>query len=290
MPKPTLILACAILIAASPGATLSAWGTLGHQLAAAGAVADLPPDLGAWFAGREDTLKAHASDPDHWKRHDALEGPRHFLDCEAYGGAAGVPVDEDAARARLGPDLFQKEGQVPWAILARVERLTRTFAEGDAATVAFEAAILSHYVADLSVPLHTTANHDGGTTGQQGVHHRWETQLLERIVDQEDWRPAVRAAGLGRAPETAPWDWLQEGFNRVPQVLADDLAATRAGQEPPDAFGTAYWQVFQRLEGPVVKEQLTLAAHRTAQMILLAWTRAGRPSVPAGLSAGPRQP
>jgi hypothetical protein len=39
--------------------------------------------------------------------------------------------------------------------------------------------------------------------------------------------------------------------------------------------------VFQRLEEPVVKEQLTLAAQRTAEMVALAWTRAGMPPAPA---------
>ena len=280
MPKPTLILALAILVGAAPGVTLRGWGTLGHQMAATGALADLPPGLAAWFAGHADTVRDHANDPDQWKHHDPLEGPKHFLDCEAYGGAGSVPVDMDAARARVGADLFEKEGQVPWAILARVERLTRTFAKGDPDQVAFEAAIVSHYVADLSVPLHTTSNHDGGETGQHGVHRRWESTLLEHLVDLEDWRPEARPAVLGREPETAPWAWLREGFDLVPRILADDLAAERAGQEVAEPLGSVYWKVFQRLEGPVLKEQLTLAANRTAQMILLAWTRAGKPEAP----------
>ena len=280
MSKRTLLLACAILAAASPGVTLSAWGNLGHQMAATGSLADLPPDLGAWFEGREGALKDHANDPDDWKHHDPLEGPKHFLDCEAYGGAASVPVDEDAAKARVGADLFQKEGQVPWTILARVDSLSRTFATGDADQVAFEAAILSHYVADLSVPLHTTSNHDGAETGQHGIHRRWESTLLQRIVNQEDWLPEVRAAVPTAEPAKAPWAWLQEGYSLVPQVLADDSAAERAGQEVADGLGTVYWKVFQRLEGPIVKEQLTLAANRTAQMILWAWTRAGKPAAP----------
>jgi len=42
----------------------------------------------------------------------------------------------------------------------------------------------------------------------------------------------------------------------------------------------SYWTAFRQLQEPHVKEQLTLAAQRTAEMILFAWIRAGKPQVP----------
>ena len=286
MPKRTLTIALSVLFASSAGVPMAAWGVLGHQLAATAAVQDLPPELAAWFAGQEGTMRDHANDPDRWKEHDHQEGPRHYLDCEPYGGAAQVPIDLGAARAQIGSDLFDKNGKVPWTIQEHVQLLAQTFASGDAGKVAFEASILSHYAADISVPLHTSSNHDGQNTGQRGVHRRWETSLLERIVDEESWTPEVRPAVLGPDSLTAPWAWLQEGFNLVPRVLADDLAAEQASsQDLRGSMGPTYWKVFQRLEEPVVKEQLTLAANRTAQMILLAWTQAGSPAAPSVLAA-----
>jgi len=279
MPKTRLKLAVAILTAAIPGLPLSAWGVLGHQMAATAALQDLPPGLAHWFEGREDVLRDHANDPDHWKQHDPLEGPRHYLDAEAYGGADQVPLDEGEARTQLGAKAFEQNGQVPWAIQAQVARLAGRFAAGEPGEVAFEAAILSHYCADLSVPLHTTAHHDGRDPSQKGVHRRWESTLLERIVDEEGWGPDLRPARLGPEPAAAPWAWLREGFDLVPKVLDDDLEATRTGSRDP-ALDRAYWRAFQRLEGPLVKDQLSLAANRTAQMILLAWTQAGMPAAP----------
>jgi len=279
MRKPSQPLALAILLAALPALPLPAWGVVGHQLAATGSVQDLPPEVAAWFEGRENVLHDHANDPDHWKQRDPLEGPRHYLDCEIYGGAADVPVSADEARARVGAEAFQKNGQVPWAIQAQVARLAGRFAAGEPGEVAFEAAILSHYCADLSVPLHTTAHHDGRDPSQKGVHRRWESTLLERIVDEEGWGPDLRPARLGPEPAAAPWAWLREGFDLVPKVLDDDLEATRTGSRDP-ALDRAYWRAFQRLEGPLVKDQLSLAANRTAQMILLAWTQAGMPAAP----------
>jgi len=277
MSKPALFLAAVLLV--PPWApALGAWGSLGHEWVAATALADLPPGVAAWFAGREAEVPGHANDPDHWKRMDPLEHPRHYLYCEPYGGPDRVPQDRAGAAARLGPG-FQANGQVPWTILDRVRRLAGAFAAGDSARAAVEAAWLSHYVGDLHVPMHTTVNHNGERTGQGGVHHRWEMGLLDRLA-AGGWRPPVRPAELA---EAAPWAWLQESFRLVPGVLAGDQAA-RQGQagpaDDPDP-GPGYWRIYLRLQGDQVKDQLTLAAQRTARMILLAWTQAGAPSAPA---------
>lgn len=280
--RPALFLLATALLA--PQA--SAWGVLGHRLVAQASLKDLPPGPAAWFAGLEATLPDHASDPDQWKERDPQERPHHYLNCEPYGGPSLVPLDETAARAQLGPDLFTRSGSVPWTILDRVQRLTRAFQAGDAPGAALEASILSHYVGDISVPLHTTLNHDGDLTGQHGVHHRWESDLLKRIEDNEGWVPEMRPATLGPAPQAAPWAWLRESFNLVPGLLADDMTAEQANAKT-ESMSQAYWQVFLQLQGPHVKEQCSLAAQRTAQMILLAWTQAGSPPAPAARRSRP---
>lgn len=276
MLKPILLLAIATLLA--PAA--SAWGVEGHRLAASGALLDLPPDLAPWFRGQEASLPDHASDPDHWKERDPLERPWHHLDCEPYGGAAKVPFLEATAQDLLGPDLFRASGQVTWIILDRVRRLTAAFKAGAPTQVALEASFLSHFVADLSVPLHTTTNHDGHLTDQKGIHKRWEDDLLERLVAREGWSPEVQPAQLNVDPARAPWLWLQESFSLVPGVLADDRAALQeATQAQDESLGHRYWQAFLQSQGPHVKEQLNLAAKHTAEMILFAWTNAGRPAL-----------
>lgn len=271
-----LVLTASLLLAAAP---LPAWGVLGHQLVATAALKDLDPILAPWFAGQEKTMADHASDPDHWKSEDPFERPRHFLECEPYGGPARVPLDQGAARAMLGDDLFQDSGQVPWVILDRVQRLRQTFAAGDPGQVALAASILSHYVGDLCVPLHTTVNRHGKVTGQRGVHKRWQIGLVEQIESREPWLPEIRPAALGPDPQAAPWAWLKDSYSLVAGLLADDLAARKA--EPDGGIGPEYWQAFSQSQEPHVKEQLTLAAQRTAQMIQLAWTEAGSPPSPA---------
>src|SRR5664279_2667745 len=92
-PEPSLNSAClrglpvVLLLAAAP---LWSWGDKGHRVVSALALRSLPTGPRAWFAGREDEVADHASDPDHWKQ-DRKEGPRHFLDMEPYGDPDRLP-------------------------------------------------------------------------------------------------------------------------------------------------------------------------------------------------------
>ena len=271
------ILPCLLALSLCAPFPLSAWGRKGHEIVASLACRDLPANLAAWFRGQEATLREHCNDPDEWKLGDPHEGPRHFLDSDAYGGPGGVPRDRREAQARLG-DAFEKNGEVPWVIQGRVDRLVQAFQSGDPARVAWESAILCHYVGDLSVPLHTCANYNGQATGQRGVHHRWEGGLVERLGS---WDPEARTATLPHQARYAPWEWLKQSNALVPSLLRDDLAASRPGPREPqwDALTSAYWTEFKRLQGPVVKEQLEWGGQHTAEMILLAWHLAGKPAL-----------
>ena len=256
---------------------LAAWGRKGHEIVASLALRDLPGALSPWFQGQEDTLRDHCNDPDEWRRRDPQEAPRHFLDSEAYGGPGSVPRDLQEAKALLGADAFERDGQVPWVIQEHVRRLTLAFESGDPARTALESAILCHYVGDLNVPLHTTANYNGQLTGQTGVHARWETGLVERLGS---WDPEPRPATSAADAWFAPFQWLPQSNALVAPLLQDDAASTQPGLAGPqwNARVSPYWTEFKRRQGPCVKEQLERAGQRTAQMILLAWTRAGMPA------------
>ncbi|WP_257304756.1 S1/P1 nuclease [Geothrix campi] len=272
MKTPLLLL----LLAALP---LSAWGDKGHRITCALALEGLPSGPRAWYAGREAEVEDHASDPDHW-RQDRKEGPRHFLDMEPYGGPDHLPRTVEQAQAQLGGD-FYRQGVVPWIIQDRWRDLVDAFRSGDAARVAAATSILSHYVADAHVPLHTTENHDGQATNQRGVHSRWESGLVERYVQRE----ALKALPAEADPHImeSPWDWLRAAHALVPQLLEDDRAADRT--TPMGSQGKqrtpAYWMIFWAKQGPVVKGQLQLAGRHLGDAILTAWMAAGRPSVPA---------
>jgi len=257
---------------------LWSWGDKGHRAVSTLALRSLPPEPGAWFAGREAHVCDHASDPDHWKQ-DRKEGPRHYVDLEAYGGPERLPRGLDEARAAVGGD-FYRHGVVPWIIQDRWRDLVDAFRAGDPARVAFTTAILGHYVADAHVPLHTTDNHDGQHTNQRGIHSRWESGLVERHLVAEDL--TVLPAQPDKGFFYRPWDWVKASHALVPQLLEDDRNADRTS--PMGSRGktrtTAYWMLFRAKQGPIVKQQLQLAGQHLGDAIFNAWIAAGRPTAP----------
>lgn len=262
-----------LLLAALP---LTAWGDRGHRIASGLALSALPQPVRAWYAGQEEVVLDHASDPDHW-RADRKEGPRHFLDVESYGGLDALPRTTEEARTRLGGD-FTRSGTVPWIVQDRWLDLVEAFRAGDGPAVVMATAILGHYIADLHVPLHTTSNHDGQATNQKGVHRRWESGLVERFLQAPDIEP-LPAATAPDWPES-PWNWLRATHALVPQLLEDDRAADRTtplnGRE--SSRTQAYWMIFWARQGPTVKRQLQLSGKHLGDTILMAWIVAGRPA------------
>jgi hypothetical protein len=274
MRNSTLFLLLLLLMAAP----LSAWGDKGHRVVSVLALRSLPTEPRAWFAGREDEVADHASDPDHWKQ-DRKEGPRHFLDMEPYGDPERLPRTLEEAQTRVGGDYYRL-GVVTWIIQDQWRDLVDAFRAGDPAKVAVATAILGHYIADAHVPLHTTVNHDGQLTGQRGVHSRWESDLVGRYVAVEDL--TVLPARPDAAFLDRPWDWIQTAHALVPQLLEDDQEADRS--TPMGSRGKqrtqAYWMIFWAKQGPSVKQQLQLAGEHLGDAILNAWIAAGKPSVP----------
>ena len=257
---------------------LLAWGEKGHRAATSLAVKGLPPELAAWYAGREVRLREAAPEPDAWKAHDRKEGPRHYLDVELYGKPGDIPREAAVALAHVGGATFQKAGTVPWVVQDGYRQLVAAFRAGDAAKVADQSAWLGHYVADLHVPLHTTTNHDGQLTGQRGVHARWESGLVERYLDEA---ALVAAPAAPEDPAKAPWQWLEESFALIPQLLADDQEASRGEAREQPTRSVGYWRNFWALQGPVVERRVIQSGQRMAGLWLSAWIEAGRPKAPA---------
>ena len=282
--KPRMI-AFITLLLCGPG-LLHAWGDKAHRIINGTMLKTLPPELKAYYAGREDYLRDHASDPDTWRAHDRKEGPRHYVDSEIYGGADKVPLDIEQAIQQVGSKAFIKNGQLTWVIQDRWKDLVEAFQSGDRDKISFATAILGHYVGDAHVPLHSTRNHDGQETGQKGVHSRWETGLVERYVVEANLN--VRPAKVDPDVMRAPWKWLRDSYALVPKVLASDKEADRTTPNDRldrldhlDRRGTrrkgAYWPIFWAEQGEIVKQRLEQSAEALGDLVLSAWMRADKP-------------
>jgi len=257
---------------------LHAWGDKGHRIVNGTMLKTLPPEVKAWYTGKEDYLRDHASDPDLWRSHDRKESPRHFVDTEIYGGADKVPLDVTEAIRQVGSEAFLKNGQLTWVIQDRWKDLVEAFQSGDRDKIAFATAILGHYVGDAHVPLHSTRNHDGQETGQRGIHVRWESGLVERYVVEADLK--VRPAKVDPEAMTAPWKWLRASYVLAPKVLASDQEADRT--TPTSLRGTrregAYWSIFWAEQRETVTRRLEQSTEALGDLVLSAWVRAGKPS------------
>src|SRR6187401_1263072 len=127
-----VIVVVAVAVAAERPA---AWGFEAHRLIADRAVDLLPAEIRPFFVKHRAFISEHAIDPDLWRTAGWIEEPpQHFLDMDAYGPAPfdAIPHDKDAAIAKFGKDMVQKNGLLPWRVDEMYSKLVRAFADAKA--------------------------------------------------------------------------------------------------------------------------------------------------------------
>jgi hypothetical protein len=171
--------------------TAWAWHDEGHYYAAVAAVKSMPQDVPAFFREGSASVGHGALDPDIFKNRDLAqlnhcEAPEHFLDLEMLEGRDLPPLRYDYIKMCIELDVDPiRAGTLPYSIAEWTQRLTVAFAEyrNDpdnphvrAKCLAF-AGILSHYSADLHMPLHTSIHWDGRAVDGEpyvrtGIHNK----------------------------------------------------------------------------------------------------------------------
>lgn len=281
--RASAVLALGLLACGAPRAL--AWGFTAHRLVNAKAVETLPPPLRGLFERNLDELRAHSVDPDLWRAAgQESEGPAHYLDIDAFGAYPfpDVPAVEAEHLRRHGPQAAEK-GRLPWRTAEQYAALVAAFRSRDTAAVLRQAAILGHYVGDAHVPLHAAVNYDGQETGQQGVHGRWESELVERFERQIEPRVHPAEAHPVGDPASFVLGVLREGYPRSLQVLASDLAVRGsrdlARTPEDDRYDDGYYSRLYEREGERLAECLSASAAATGSLWLQAWVEAGRPEL-----------
>ena len=138
------------------------------------------------MARNTDSLEYYSTVPDTKlkKLYGEAEKRRHYIDLEYFGPHpidALVP-DIHQMQRRFPRRLLMRAGTLPWTIEDVSTQLQAAWESGDCHRVLVLSGYLSHYVGDLSQPLHTTKFFDGEMPGRS--------------------RDA-RAAGAGRRPVDA---------------------------------------------------------------------------------------
>lgn len=288
-----------LCLAAPP---LQAWGTKGHEIINGAAVGALPAKSGlkAFFQANQEWLAKRSNDADHDKKNDsqrrekseALEGPRHFLDLDAYGTPpfADLPEDYDAAALKFGKNKIDGQGTLPWRIEEIFDRLVQALQKENGDAILKNAAWLGHYVGDAHVPFHAALNYDGQLSGQKGVHAWFEERVVDSFVTTADIRPAPadRSSSLLR-PRALAFGWLREGYALLDPILKAD--ADHGGKS--DKGAARDLAGFGKTATPLAIAQLSKAATRLAGLWHAAYQKAGSPdlaglciSEPAAAAAG----
>lgn len=228
------------------------------------------------------------------------EGIRHYLDVDAYlepgqNCNSVFPMDWDHALDRFGLDSLNSHGIGPWHAHKTYRKLVFAHMERDTAMILRYSIDLAHYLADLHVPLHTTANYNGQFSNQSGIHALWETQLPEAFQHDYALQPQKNLLECTYIADVSSHIWSRtlESYAASPLVFECEMelrsqweggaidayierGRTRQLMRTPE-FAAAYHKA---LDGQV-EERMFKSIHSVSACWYSAWVDAGQPELPS---------
>lgn len=267
------------------------WGFYGHRLINYRAVFLLPPEMLAFYKPNIAYISEHAVDPD--KRRYAImeEGPRHYIDMDRYQNKP-IPQAWSKAVLAFSEDSLKAHGIVPWWIQVMLKRLTKAFREKNASAILKLSAETAHYIGDAHVPLHTSSNHNGQFTNQQGIHGFWESRIPE-IFAEHEWDLLSERAVYLKNPLDFTWKRVNESAAASDSVLLfEKKLSQKFGADRKYAFeprnglvirqySLAYSTEYDRMLDGMVERRMTQSIFAVACFWYTAWINAGQPDLKA---------
>ena len=296
--KTALILIIAAALIISSFSMLFAWGVWGHNHINKGAILALPPEMGMFFYNHTDFIVEESVMPDIRKHmfNDKTEGSKHYIDLERfnYHSPANMPETMKDAIAKYGKDTLEKYGILPWNIEDMMAKLTDAMKNKRKTEIIFLAADLGHYIADAHMPLHTTINHNGQLTGQEGIHAFWESQLPELFG--KNYHLYVHDVHYITDIKKTTWDMIDSSHELVNTMLRieskmkkdnpDDKQYVMGPDGKPvnNKFGSPvhayeYAHVYHELLNGMVEKQIRSSIEKVADFWYTAWVNAGKPNL-----------
>ena len=183
--KARLVLAlfCILQIGIIP-CPAAAWSIEAHSAIANAATGLLPSPWRQFFGYYAGLLAETATYPDiYYRESDPNESPRHFIDLEIWN-------PNDSSTGTLPKAVEEFTGEMESAIRAK-----------DWNSMFIDAGRVSHYVADVTQPYHTTVSYDPQTRNGVGVHQLFESAALAhlseiRMVGSADVGPIMPISNL----------------------------------------------------------------------------------------------
>lgn len=253
-----------------------AWDSGTHRLITRLAIDALQPSaLRDLMAHNRAAVQQYAVVPDTVLKelHGQAEKQRHYVNLEYFGAApfdAMVP-DLQAMDRRFGVARVMRAGTLPWTIEDVSGRLGLAWSTGDCGHVLVLSGYLSHYVGDLSQPLHSTKHWDGFAPRDRGMHARIELAVDHSTRELEaDARAAVHVRKLDSI-WNAELDELRESNAHLGEIVKADRAARAAsGSEE-----RVYERAFVERERELIVRQVSGSASLLASIWQYEWQHAG---------------
>ncbi len=225
---------------------------------------------------------------DYLKDFHPEENPCHFIDADYYSTYpfTDFQISYSQLEKRFGADKLKEWGIAPWAIVETAEILTKMFTDKRWAEALYYMGHLRHLVADLHMPLHTCSNYNGQFTGNDGVHFRWETRMVDELIPEFN---VVVDVQLIEDYLGASLQIVRDSFAVYPRLLrADSLARTQLSSEHAAKLNTydelrfegPYLQILYTETEDVVHDRLGRAVAMTASFWWSCWLAAGAPEPP----------
>jgi hypothetical protein len=264
--KKIIIIACSL----SMLIIFSSWGYRGHKKISECAPPCFPPSLSFLLGNFSTVLVDSASAPDYRKDWDPNEAPKHYLDIDNYNEfliTGRIPMTWDSITLMHPMWFILDNGTLPWATEVTFDSLKSCFTRQDMTNAALFAADLGHYVADGHQPLHITANYDGQLTGNDGIHSRYETTMINGYyssiiypVDSVEYIPDL---------QSFIFTYIYNNYNYIDSIFnADNIAKSLSGGSTNSStYKQALWDNSKSFTIPMMRH----ATFSLASMIYTAW-------------------
>jgi hypothetical protein len=253
-----------------------AWGNQAHRIINRETVKDLP-DAMQGFKEKDFYLSDYASEADRRAVADETEIPKHFFEIERYPeySEGTLPRSFIALEEKYGESAVRSAGYLPYAIMATYDTLVSLMRKKDWSMVFKFTADLGHYVADAHEPFHLTSNYDGQLTRNNGIHWRYEKELVDR------YGGAVHLSQVAAKKIEKPAEYVFERMGKTqslaaPILKADKSALRIAKGKYNGAYYAQLWEETRELTTTLFQD----ASVMFANLLYTAWLKAASPKVP----------
>ena len=260
-----------------PTILIYGWGDKGHQTITLFAMKLLPHQM-KMPEEMAQAIIEHSVDPDHRKREDKSEGPKHFIDIDFYKEFqdGNMIMSRDSLNKIYGEKVVTKAGILPWATEDSYHQLVDAFKEKDHDKIILYASDLAHYVGDGHQPMHETVNYNGQLSGQKGIHSRYESDMVNSHLDEIKDSFKKQTPFYVKDLQGFIFNYLYESNSYLEVLLsADKFASEKTGGN----FNKDYYRLLWFKTKYVTENEINSAALSLASLIYSAWRDAGKPSL-----------